>query len=157
MRSSRSRDASKSGRVLVLLVCIATLGCVRRHAAPPPPETVWLFFEPGDPEKVGLPCGVEPRWEEGIEGLVPFYYDGKHAVAICGTQLRSRGFIYPGYAKDELVGYLRGKEEVRGTGEARQPGVWVRFHLLGTRAEDPRVAAAIERNEQRYKPSDESK
>jgi hypothetical protein len=142
---------------LAVLVVIATLGCVRRYDVPPPPEAVWLFFEPGDPEKVGLRCGVEPRWEGGIEGLMPLYYDSKDEVAICGTRLRPRGFAYPGYAKDELVGYLRGKAEVRGTGDARQPGVWVRFHRIGTRAGDPRVAAAIERSEQRFGPSNESK
>ena len=159
MRLTRSGRTIGSGRipVLTVLLLITTAGCARHYAAPPPPETVWFFFEPVDPEEASLQCSVAPRWEGGIVGLMPMYYDSKDAIVICGTRREWSGlFITPGYAKDAMVGYLRGKEEVRGTGAATQPGVWVKFRLLGSRAEDPRVAVAIERNDQRFKRSEES-
>jgi hypothetical protein len=125
---------------------------IPRKDEPPPPDSVWMFFL--SENTVRYPRMAPHADSEAPPGIVPQFYDAENGVAICGTYKRSRGpFIPPGYRDDEMVGYVRTADEVSGLApfHDRQPGVWVRFTLLGTRADDARVRAIMERSDARIR------
>ena len=151
MRRTPNIDTLAACRLLAITLACSGMSCgsILREE-PPPPESVWMFFQDGKLEDT-VPR-VEPRANaERPPGLQPFYYDADSHVVICGTYERYRGpFIMRGYEKDEMVGYLRTPDEEPGLSRFdQQPGVWVRLTLLGTRADDERVRATMERRDAR--------